>query len=103
MDTEQEFLDLECCSGTGHTIKDGGSHINIVILNKKAFSRFLVAHDAWRDGKKRLPRATAVLCDTCLREKREPVWAVGRNKDGEPIYRVPICELADWIFEEAKR
>lgn len=103
MDTKQELLGIECCSGTGHTIRDGGSRINIVVLNKKAFSSFLAAHDAWLDGKKRPPRAIALLCDACLREEREPFWAVGKNEDGGPIYRVPVCELADWIFEEVKR
>lgn len=102
-DTEQELLDIECCSGTGHTIRDGGSYINVVVLNRNAFSPFLVAHDAWLDGKKRPPRATALLCDACLREEREPVWAVGKDEDGGPIYRVPVSELADWIFEEVKQ
>ena len=100
LDTEQGLWDVECCSGTGHTIRQGGSHINIVVLNKKAFSRFLAAHDFWLDGKKRTPRATAILCDACMGEK-EPLWAVGKDDDGGQIYRVPICELADWVFEDA--
>ena len=110
-DAVQELWDVECCSGTGHTIRDGGSHINIMVLNKKAFSRFMVAHDFWLklesllkatslDGKERPPRAFAVLCDTCRHEKREPFWAVGKDENGGPIYRVPVCELGDWVFEE---
>ena len=102
-DTIQEFLDIECSSGTGHTIRDGGSHINLVVLNKKAFSPFLAAHDAWLDGKKRPLRAIALLCDACIRGERGPFWAIGKDKDGGSIYRVPVCELADWVFEEIKR
>lgn len=97
---EQQLWDIECCSGTGHSIRDGGSHINIVVLNKKAFSQFLAAHDFWLDGKKRPPRVAAVLCDACMHDNREPVWAVGKDEDGGPIYRVPVCELGDWAYEE---
>ena len=103
MDSEKELLNVECCSGTGHTVRDGGSHINVVVLNKKGFSQFMVAYDIWLDGRKRPSRATAVLCDACIREKREPFWAVGKDEDGGPIYRVPVCELGDWVYEEAKQ
>ena len=101
-DTEKELWNIECCSGTGHTVRDGGTHINIIVLNKKAFSRFMAAHDSWLDGKQRTPRAAAILCDTCLRENREPFWAVGKDDDNGPIYRVPVCELGDWVFEEVE-
>lgn len=98
--TQQELWNIECCSGTGHTIREGGSHINLVVLNKKASSKFMIAYDAWLDGKKRPPRAMAVLCDRCMGEKQDPIWAVG--KDGEkPIYRIPLAELEDWSYEEA--
>ena len=100
MDSEQELLNVECCSGTGHIVRDGGSHINIVGLNKKGFSRFMVAHDFWHDGRKRPPWAAAILCDACLHENREPVWAVGKDEDDGPIYRVPVCELGDWVYEK---
>lgn len=72
MDTEKQLWDIECCSGTGHTIRDGGSHINFVVLNKKAFSKYMVAYDIWLDNKERQPRAMAVLCDKCVQEKKEP-------------------------------
>lgn len=100
MDAEKELWDVECCSGTGHTIRDGGSRINIVILNKKAFSPLMAAQDIWLDRKERPPRAVAILCDACMRESREPIWAVGKDEDGGPVYRVPICELADWVYEK---
>jgi len=100
MDAEQELFNTECCSGTGHTVRDGGNHINIVVLNKKAFSPFLSAHDFWLDQKKRPLRACAVLCDACMRESREPIWAVGKNEDGAAIYRMPVCELGHWAYEE---
>lgn len=100
MDSEQELFDVECCSGTGHAVRDGGSRIKIVVLNKKAFSPLLAAHDFWLDGRKRPPRAVAILCDACMRERREPIWAVGRDEDDGPIYRVPVCELADWVYEK---
>jgi len=100
-DTKQELFDCLCCCGSDHKVRDGGSHINIVVLNKKAFSKFMVAHDFWLDGKKRPPRAAAILCDACMRENREPIWAVGKDGDSKPIYRVPVCELGDWIYEQA--
>lgn len=100
IDTEQQLWNVECCSGTGHTIRDGGNHINIVVLNKKAFSPFLAAHDFWFDGKERPPKAAAILCDACMRERCEPFWAVGKDEDGGPIYRVPVCELGEWVYEK---
>jgi len=98
-DTEQLLWDIECCSGTGHTVREGGSHINIVVLNKKAFSKYMRAYDIWLDGKECPPRAAAALCDKCLREKREPVWALVRDGDDKPIYRIPVAELGDWSYE----
>lgn len=98
-DTEK-LWDIECCSGTGHTIREGGSHINVVVLNKKAFSKFMIVYDAWLDGKDRPPRALAVLCDRCMREKRDPVWALASDGDSKPIYRIPVSELEDWSYEE---
>lgn len=95
-----ELFDCLCCCGSDHTVREGGSHIAMVVLNKNAFSQFLAAQDFWLDGKKRPPRAVAILCDNCMRDHLEPIWAVGRDKGGEPIYRVPVCELGDWIFEE---
>lgn len=71
MEDSEELWNIQCCSGTGHTVRDGGSHINIVCLNKKGFSQFMVAYDIWLDGRKRPPRATAILCDNCMREKRD--------------------------------
>ena len=76
----------------------GGTHINIVVLNKKAFSPYMSAFDLWLDGKERLPRAAAVVCDWCMMEKRPPRFAIERDSDGGPIYRVPIEELGDWEY-----
>lgn len=98
--TLQKLWNVECCSGTGHTIRDGGSHINIVVLNKKAPSKFMMAFDFWLDGKDRPPRAMAVLCDKCQPEGLKPLWAVAVDGDDMPIYRIPVAELEDWFYEE---
>lgn len=98
-DSQKELWDVECCSGIGHTVREGGNHINFVVLNKKGASKYMVAFDAWLDGNERPPRATAALCDKCLREKREPVWALARDGDDKPIYRIPVAELEDWNYE----
>jgi hypothetical protein len=99
-DSFQQFWNLECCSGTGHTIKEGGSHVNFVVLDKKGTSKYMVAIDAWLDGKERPPRAMAVLCDKCQQEGRKPLWAVVRDDGDKPIYRIPVAELEDWSYEE---
>jgi len=99
-DTERQLWGIECCSGTGHTIKEGGSHINFVVLNKKAFSKYMVAYDFWLNGKERPLRAMAVLCDRCWHEGREAIWALAKDGDDKPIYRIPVAELGNWSYEQ---
>jgi len=95
-DSEKQLWDIECCSGNSHTVREGGSHINIVVLDKKAPSKYMAAYDFWLDGKERPPRASAVLCDRCLKEGRAPLFALARDGDDTPIYRIPVAELEDW-------
>jgi hypothetical protein len=95
----KELFDVECCAGTGHTVREGGGHVNLVVLNKKAHSKFLVAYDIWLDGKERPPRAVAAICDSCARERKKPLFALARDGDKTSIYRIPVAELGDWSLE----
>ena len=100
---DHEFFRLPCCCNPDHTIRDGGRFINIIVLNKKAHSKFLSAHDFWLDGKRRQPRAAAFICDRCLEAHREPLYAYCRDNDDQEPYRVPVCELEDWTMENSMK
>lgn len=91
---------MECCAGCGHTIRQGGARINILVLDKRAHTALMAAYDIWLDGKRRLPRALAIVCDRCLADKREPRYSVARDYHRGPIYRVPIAELGDWTYDD---
>lgn len=100
MPEKNDLFNLPCCCDTRHTIREGGKNINIVVLNKKARSKFFAAHDLWLDGKNRPPRAAAIVCDHCLEGKLDIVYAYCRDRDDQEPYRVPVSALEDWTMEE---
>lgn len=90
-----------CCAGEGHTIKDGGSHINIVTLKKLAKWPYLAQMNFLVPKSKDYPLASAVICDACLEAKKEIKYAMAGVKDdnGEAkYYRVPLDELEEPEF-----
>jgi len=101
MDNDEELFNRPCCCDPTHTIRDGGKYINIVVLNKKALSKYYSASDIWLDGKLRQPRAVAIVCDRCLVAKLEILYVYCRDNDGPAPFRVPVCELEDWTMENS--
>lgn len=99
MDSDK-LWDCLCCAGEGHTIKEGGRHINLVMLEKKAEWPYLAAINFLVPGSEKYPLTSAVVCDRCLREKREIKYAMAgiEGKDGAEYYRVPLEELEEPEF-----
>jgi len=97
MPDSDKLWDCLCCAGEDHTIRQGGSHINLIQLKKLAgwpylaFVNFLIPKSA------KYPLASAVVCDRCLEENREIKYAMaGVEKDGSAeYYRVPLNELEE--------
>lgn len=96
--TKEALFETFCCSGLGHKVKEGGRHINLVALRKKAISRYLTIHTLWPDGKQRPPKAAAVMCDECIRKKVKIKFAVAKDSDEGSVYTVPIADLEDWNY-----
>ena len=92
-----KLWDCLCCCGDDHTVKEGGSHINLVQLRKVARWPYLAAVNFLVPGSEKYPLANAVVCDHCLKEKREIKYAMAGidGDDGAQYYRVPITELEE--------
>lgn len=99
MEQVEEFWDYLCCASEDHTIREGGSHINVVQLKKLAKWPFLASINYEIPESMFYPLANAIVCDRCLGEKREIKYAVAgeREEDGKGarFYRVPIDELEE--------
>lgn len=95
MSDSDELWDCLCCCGEGHTVRDGGSHINLVMLRKLAKWPYLATVNFLIPESKKYPLANAVVCDRCLEEKREIKYAMAGidGEGGAHYYRVPITEL----------
>ena len=95
MNDSDRLWDELCCTGEDHTIREGGSHINLVQLKKLAKWPYMVSMNFLVPESKDNPLACAVVCDRCLKEEREIKYAMAgiEGKDGAEYYRVPIDEL----------
>jgi len=85
-----------CCCGEDHTIREGGSHINLVMVRKLAKWPYLAQFNVLVPESKNYPLATAVVCDRCLDEKREIKYVIGGRDSGNghvEYFRVPMGEL----------
>jgi len=89
-----------CCAGEGHTVRQGGSHINIIQLRKLAKWPYLAASNFLVAESTKYPLACALVCDRCLEEKQEIKYAMAgvEGKDGAEYYRVPITQLEEPEF-----
>ena len=93
-----KLWDELCCCGEDHTIRDGGSQINIIMLKKLATWPYLTGINVLVPESMKYPLASAVVCDRCLDEEREIKYALaGERGDNEytRYYRVPIDELEE--------
>ena len=95
-----KLWDCLCCCGD-HTIRKGGSHVNLIQLRKLAKWPYLASINFLVPGSEKYPLANAVVCDRCLTEKREIKYAMAGvpGKDGQAeYYRVPLEELEEPEF-----
>jgi len=93
-----KLWDCLCCCGEDHTVREGGSHINLIQLKKLAKWPYLAVSNFLVPISKKYPLASAVVCDRCLEEKREIRYAMAgrQGHDGHAeYYRVPFNELED--------
>lgn len=95
-----KLWDCLCCCGDDHTIRQGGSHINLVQLKKLARWPYLAAVNFLVPESAKYPLANAVVCDRCLKENRDIKYAMAgvEGEDGVEYYRVPISELQEPEF-----
>lgn len=92
---EKNLFAAPCCAGEGHTVQEGGSHINLVQLEKLATWPYLAAMNVLVPGSEHHPLAMAVVCDRCLEAGAEIKYAMkGEPGVGGEVYtRVPLGEL----------
>lgn len=94
------LMDCPCCAGEDHAIREGGSHVNLIQLEKMAewpylaLVNFLVADSADH------PLACAVVCDECLAAGRKIRYAMAgvQGDNGAEYYRVSLDSLRDPEF-----
>jgi len=101
MNDSDRLWDELCCCGEDHTIREGGSHINIVQLKKLAKWPYMTSMNFLVPKSKDYPLASAIVCDRCLEQKREIKYAMAGEpgNDGQArYYRVPIDELEEPEF-----
>ncbi len=90
-----------CCAGEDHTVRQGGSHLNLVSLKKLARWPYLAEVNILIPESRKYPLATALLCDRCAEEGKPVLYAIAGDmgEDGHAHYwRVPVTELADPEF-----
>lgn len=99
-DTDKLWDCLCCCGEDDHTVRQGGSHINLIVLKKLAKWPYLAAVNFMVPGSAKYPLASAVVCDRCLNEKREIKYAMAgvEGPDGAEYYRVPLSQLEEPEF-----
>jgi len=92
--------DCLCCCGNDHTVRQGGNHINLIVLKKLAKWPYLAAMNFMVPGSAKYPLASAVVCDRCLNEKREIKYAMAgvEGPDGSEYYQVPLSQLEEPEF-----
>ncbi len=101
MNDSDRLWDELCCCSDDHTIRQGGSHINLVQLKKAPKWPYMISMNFLVPKSKDYPLAIAVVCDRCLEERREIKYAVGGRDDGDghvEYFRVPVNELQEPEF-----
>lgn len=94
-----ELWNLSCCCGSdGHTIREGGDHINLVQTRKLARWPYMTASNFLVPESTKYPLAVAVVCCRCLADKKPILYVtVGEDDEygGVKYSRVPIEELEE--------
>ena len=77
--THRWILSLDCCA-CREPLKDHGSHVNTICLNRRAEWK----HPSW--GNILVPgsggRASAIICDRCLKENNQPTHGIEWDTKG---------------------
>lgn len=98
MEDSDKLWDCLCCCGDDHKVRDGGSHINLVMIRKLAKWPYLAGFNFLVPESKEYPLANAIVCDRCMEEKREIKYAMagvpGENGEAS-YYRIPIDDLEE--------
>jgi len=96
----RKLWDCPCCAGEGHTLRQGGSHINIIPLRKLAKWPYLAVTNFLVPESTKYPLACAVVCDRCLEEGQELKYSMAavERQDGAEYYRIPITQLEEPEF-----
>lgn len=87
-ETEEEYFD-QPCTACDRPLREGGEHINWVMLNKKAEWDSPIGGNVLYDVPGEY--AMTLICDECMEEDNDPEYALR----GEDLERVPIDELED--------
>ena len=75
-DESAKLFKLLCCCGEDHTVRQGGSHVNLVALNKIADWPYMINTNFLIPPELRQNCATAVICDRCLKDKVKIIYAI---------------------------
>ncbi|HUV52898.1 MAG TPA: hypothetical protein VMW64_07470 [Dehalococcoidia bacterium] len=94
-DSVEKLWDSFCCCSDDHTIREGGSHINLIQLKKLAEWPYLAISNVLVPASEKYPLACAVVCDRCLENKPVIRYAMAGKKGPEgAIYeRIPLEQL----------
>lgn len=94
---------VKCCSCGGSL--ESSKLINGVTLNKLATWKYPVWSNILVRDKYPEPRATAILCDSCIKKKRQPKYAAEWNNDYSGVIYHKVEKLKDLpeISEEEVR
>lgn len=91
MDPEDIKKYILCCACRGSL--EESEHINGITLDKLATWK----HPTWSNiltlDKYPEPRASAIVCDRCVAEKRDPEFAVEWNEDFSVVKYHPVKDL----------
>lgn len=102
MNDSDQLWDELCCAGEdAHTLREGGSHLNLIQLDKLAKWPYLASMNFLVPESKDHPLAMALVCDRCMKEHREIKYAMAGEPDGNGharYYRIPVDELEDPEF-----
>lgn len=94
----QKLLDMKCCTGDDHTVREGGSHLNFIQTKYLGKWQFLAVTNALVPESYDYPLAAGCVCDRCIQqEKLELKYVIGGEggEDGPEYFRVPIEELEE--------
>jgi hypothetical protein len=92
----KKLLDMLCCCGDDHTVREGGGSLNMVQTRYLANWEYLSMWNYMVPVSKEFPLACAIVCDRCIQQENLDIkYVIGGNpgEDGPEYFRVPVDEL----------